>query len=616
MAKKFTDPHDIPTIPGTEGWERMYPYQYIFSTDDPDRAKHESAQLWYNDGLHYPDPHCPFDLLWDEFWFMGLSQNNTRVFCLPPAKGIEHRIVNGYVYIAPIGVEDPKEIEARVPLFMKRAGYYYDNWETLWDEWEAKFNVLLRQLEAVSFQALPEVEDESRVFDADKRGLSSGYVLLTKYDELINMGFKCWQYHFDMLNLCYAGFLTYKNTFDQIFPNTPIGTITKLVSGMDAMVMRPDAELIKLAKMAIDKGVDGILLKDQDAAACMKEMEGSAAGKEWLAQLEESRYPWFYISSGTGWYHYDASWNDNLNIPFASLKKHIESLKAGKDPSRPMEKLVAEKDRVTEEYRSLIQTDEDRVAFDQTLSIARRIFPYAENHMFYVEQWFHSVFWNKMRQVADILKDANFIEDREDIWYLKRGEIRDALQDYGTAWATGVKPRGPAYWPKEIEWRKGVMQKFKEWTPPPALGTPPEVMTEPFSIMSWGITDEVLQNWLAAGDVSGEEGPSDELKGSPGAPGVAEGKARIIKSVDELALLQQGEILVARITAPSWAPAFAQLKGAVTDVGGSMCHAAIICREYALPTVVGTGTATSAIKTGDLIRIDGDTGTVKILQRA
>ena len=53
-----------------------------------------------------------------------------------------------------------------------------------------------------------------------------------------------------------------------------------------------------------------------------------------------------------------------------------------------------------------------------------------------------------------------------------------------------------------------------------------------------------------------------------------------------------------------------------TDVGGSMCHAAIICREYALPTVVGTGRATSFIKTGDMIRIDGDSGVVKILERA
>jgi pyruvate,water dikinase len=58
-----------------------------------------------------------------------------------------------------------------------------------------------------------------------------------------------------------------------------------------------------------------------------------------------------------------------------------------------------------------------------------------------------------------------------------------------------------------------------------------------------------------------------------------------------------------------------KIAGAVTDVGGPMCHAAIVCREYGLPTVVGTGKGTQLIKTGDVIRIDGDTGSVKILER-
>jgi pyruvate,water dikinase len=52
----------------------------------------------------------------------------------------------------------------------------------------------------------------------------------------------------------------------------------------------------------------------------------------------------------------------------------------------------------------------------------------------------------------------------------------------------------------------------------------------------------------------------------------------------------------------------------VTDIGGVMSHAAIVCREYALPAVVGTGRATSAIKTGQLIRVDGTEGTVTILE--
>ena len=79
MATKFMDPHDVPMIPGTEGWERMYPYQYQFSKEDPERAAFESNQIWFYDGLHYPEPHYPFDLIWDEAWSLALSRSTTPV---------------------------------------------------------------------------------------------------------------------------------------------------------------------------------------------------------------------------------------------------------------------------------------------------------------------------------------------------------------------------------------------------------------------------------------------------------------------------------------------------------------------------------------------------------
>jgi pyruvate,water dikinase len=613
MANGFMSPHDVPAIPGTEGWEKLYPYHYQFSKDDPARSAFEESQLWFYDGLHYPEPHYPFDLIWDEAWFLALSQNNTRTFLMPPALGIDHRIVNGHVYISPVGVPNPDDIPARVPVFMKRAGYYYENWDRLYADWQVKMNGLLAELEAVQFNPLPELEDESVVFE--NVGLGSGYHLLTQYDDLINMGLKVWQYHFEFLNLGYAAYLTFLNTVNSIFPDTPAATVNKMVSGIDVVMYKPDSELIRLAKLAIENGVDSILQNNKSSAVVMEEMAKSNPGKHWLDELEKARYPWFYISTGTGWYHHHYSWNDNLDVPFASIVMHIEAIKAGKEVGRPTERLIEESAAIVAEYRALIDNDADRAAFDQTLAISQRVFPYVEDHLFYVEHWFHSLFWNKMRQVSDILVGAGFFKDREDIWYLKRGEIKDALWDHVTSWATGTIARGPSYWPKEIEWRAGVMEKFKAWTPPSALGTPPDVVTEPFSIMLWGVTTSVLKNWLK-GMEAAAGGGSDELIGSPGSSGIVTGRARVIKSADELGQLLEGEILIATTTSPSWAPAFTKIAGAVTDVGGAMCHAAIVCREYGLPTVVGTGRGTSAIKTGDLVRIDGDEGLVTILERA
>ena len=127
--------------------------------------------------------------------------------------------------------------------------------------------------------------------------------------------------------------------------------------------------------------------------------------------------------------------------------------------------------------------------------------------------------------------------------------------------------------------------------------------------MLWGITSDSVAAWLGGG-ASGEGG----IKGFAASPGVAEGPARVIFSADQINEIQQGEILVAPLTAPSWAPIFGKIGATVTDTGGMMSHAAIVCREYGLPAVTGTGFATSNIKTGQRIRVDGSNGTVTILE--
>jgi len=137
---------------------------------------------------------------------------------------------------------------------------------------------------------------------------------------------------------------------------------------------------------------------------------------------------------------------------------------------------------------------------------------------------------------------------------------------------------------------------------------PPEVVTEPFTVMLWGITSDSVSAWLGGADAV--EG---ELRGMSASPGLVEGLARVIFSPDQISEVQEGEILVAPLTAPSWAPIFGKIQATVTDTGGMMSHAAIVCREYGLPAVTGTGFATSMIKTGDRIRVDGSNGLVTVL---
>jgi phosphoenolpyruvate synthase/pyruvate phosphate dikinase len=125
--------------------------------------------------------------------------------------------------------------------------------------------------------------------------------------------------------------------------------------------------------------------------------------------------------------------------------------------------------------------------------------------------------------------------------------------------------------------------------------------------MLWGVTTERVHEWAR----SAEGG--NELTGTAASPGLAEGPARVVKTVKEIADVRDGEILVCTITSPAWAPIFPKINAAVTDIGGVMSHAAIVCREYGLPAVVGTGRATAQIRTGQRLRVDGTAGTVTIL---
>jgi pyruvate,water dikinase len=260
------------------------------------------------------------------------------------------------------------------------------------------------------------------------------------------------------------------------------------------------------------------------------------------------------------------------------------------------------------EYTALLGSDEEKGEFEGKLGLARVVFPYVENHNFYVEHWSHSVIWRKMRQLGETLVKEGFWSDADDIFYLKRTEVEDALWDYYNSWATPEAPAGPSYWPPIIERRKGMCNALSKAKPSPALGVPPEVITEPFTVMLWGITSDSVSAWLGGGDA--KEG---ELRGMAASPGIVEGLARVIFSADQISELQDGEILVAPLTAPSWAPIFGKIQATVTDTGGMMSHAAIVCREYGVPAVTGTGFATTNLSTGQRIRVDGTNGTVTVL---
>ena len=592
----FPSPFEIEGPDGVDGWEELYPYSSSFSEY---RKDYEDQRFWFWDSMHWGKALTPWDATFMEVALASLSQMNSRHYRIPPADGVDFRILYGYAYLSPVGV-DPSKIEDRVPQFMERAGHYFGNWDSLYDSWLDKVKATIADVDSIDFSPLPEMEDLEVITSGS--ALGSGTKLISEYNRFKDLILQAWQYHFEFLNLGYAAYLDFFGFCKEAFPSIPDLGIAKMVAGVEVDLFRPNEELKKLAQKAVDLGISRAF--DDPTSVSL---EGDA-GAQWQAAWDEAKDPWFNFTSGNGFYHFDEIWVEQTEVPYGFIKDYIARIEAGEDISRPIDAIRAERDRVVGEYRELLASDEDREAFDGKLGLARVVFPYVENHNFYIEHWTMSVVWRKLRELGATLEKDGLLANADDLLFIRRDEVNEVLWDYYANWAVNSPTASAAHWAPIIARRREIHAKLDAWQAPKALGEPPEVITEPFTIMLWGITSESVNNWLGS-----DEGAENELTGMAASPGAVEGVARIIYSPEEVNDLQEGEILVAPITAPSWAPVFPKIQACVTDIGGMMSHAAIVCREYGVPAVTGTGFGTDKINTGDRIRVDGSSGKVTIL---
>jgi phosphohistidine swiveling domain-containing protein len=153
------------------------------------------------------------------------------------------------------------------------------------------------------------------------------------------------------------------------------------------------------------------------------------------------------------------------------------------------------------------------------------------------------------------------------------------------------------------------MERFRHIEPPPNVGAPPEApapVGDPdgeqpvfarFNAQFWGTPPPpVPEGALAAGTTV--------------SPGRATGRARILRSIDEAAKLQPGDVLVAVTTQPPWSSIFARACAIVTDTGGALSHFAVVAREWGIPAICGTGSGTTSIPDGAMVTVDADAGVV------
>ncbi|MFC1768980.1 PEP-utilizing enzyme [Nanoarchaeota archaeon] len=126
--------------------------------------------------------------------------------------------------------------------------------------------------------------------------------------------------------------------------------------------------------------------------------------------------------------------------------------------------------------------------------------------------------------------------------------------------------------------------------------------------VEYGNEVEILQEKIIQSTLS------DKIVGSIACPGKAMGKVRLIEPHVLNQEFHEGEILVTKMTTPDLMPLIKKASAIVTDEGGITCHAAIVSREFKIPCIIGTKTATQILKNGDLIEVDAEKGELKKLK--
>ncbi len=152
---------------------------------------------------------------------------------------------------------------------------------------------------------------------------------------------------------------------------------------------------------------------------------------------------------------------------------------------------------------------------------------------------------------------------------------------------------------QRVEGRQRAWRAEKRVTPPPELPQKGRVL---------GIKTDIF---IAT---SGEDQTESVLSGVGCSPGQVTGTARVLHGPEDFDEMELGDILVADVTTPAWTPLFAMAAGIVTNVGGPLSHGSIVAREYGIPAVLGTGVATRRIESGQRVTVDGEAGTVSLLE--
>jgi phosphohistidine swiveling domain-containing protein len=557
----------------------------------------EKDLFWVYDDLHIPHPVSPmfFDI---GGWWLSCDHMFRR-FGTPFAVDWLAKNVNGYVYTTAIpadpglhveGTEYSSRYQARVPrdgAFAANMGAYLDtvlpvygehfaDWwrDRLVPEMDRNFAYLERQLDA-----------------ADRMSLAETATLL---EDAIDIHDRHWKIHW-MLNFA------------------QLSATLKLRAVMEQTRGSIDEELLgRLQNSASDRNWDSIealwnmknevrddpelraAFDSEDTVEIARALGATEHGRRFIAERVQPYQREF------GWH---AVWSHEFIFPTVreQMEPVLELVRGylATDYEYPVAIGAMRRD-IDAASREILDglTGDALEQMRAANGVNLRMAPLTPDHHFYIDQGANAHLRLVLLAVGGKLVEAGRLDQSDDVLFLRYNELRMLI---GSAHALDARAI--------VAERRAEREAATRIRPRNWVGTvTPSQLAFPY-LVNWGYPERFTRE-LEAGEGASQDG---RIAGIAGSPGVVEGTARVVMTVDQFDEVRDGDILVCQMTNPAWVVLFTKIAGLVTDTGGVTSHPAVLSREFGIPAVIGTSHATHRISTGDRLRVDGTNGVVEIL---
>lgn len=273
-------------------------------------------------------------------------------------------------------------------------------------------------------------------------------------------------------------------------------------------------------------------------------------------------------------------WSENPATLFPLIISNIKNFEPGEAQrkfDRGLQQALAKEKELMTRLKQLPDGEQKAAETKQRINAIRNFAGFREYPKYGIVSRYQVYKEALMRESAQMVADG-LIRSADDCYYLFFDEMHEAARSGQLDYAL-------------IDKRKREYEAYEKLIPPRVITSEGEVI---------------------AGRYQREGIPEQAIPGLAVSAGVVEGRARVLFKM-EGAELQPGDILVTPFTDPSWTPLFVTIRGLITEVGGLMTHGAVIAREYGLPAVVCVEHATTRIKDGQRVRLNGTEGYVEII---